>query len=152
MSRFAQNIVVATDFSEASELALRAGSLLATQNEAKLFVVHVHVPPDTAALVLDPQTGLFMADSYTREQLHQQLTDLVGRVLPDARGVTLAVSTSRRAAEGLCHYAEHVDADLLVVATHGRTGVGRLLIGSVAEEVVRKASCPVLTLRSKAKR
>lgn len=152
MSRFAQTVVVATDFSDASELAVRAAALLATQNEAKLFVVHVHLPPDTSALVPDPKTGLLMADADTRDDLHAQLGRLVQRVIPEAQNVTTAVTTSRRAAEGLCHYATHVDADLLVVATHGRTGVGRLLIGSVAEEVVRKASCPVLTLRSKAPR
>lgn len=150
MSRFAQTIVAATDFSEASELAVRAAAILAEQNDAKLFLVHVYVPPDTTALVIDPGTGQWMAEENTRDALHAQLGALATRLVPSARAVTTAVATSRRAADGLCHYAQHVDADLLVVATHGRTGVGRFLIGSVAEEVVRKASCPVLTLRSKA--
>ncbi len=150
MSRLAQVVVAATDFSEASELAVRAAAVLAAQNEARLVVVHVHVPPDTTALVPDPVTGLMMADTLTREELHDELRALVRRVIPDARGVTTAVATSRRPADGICHYAQHVGADVVVVATHGRSGAGRLLIGSVAEEVVRKAGCPVLTLRSKA--
>lgn len=149
MSQFAQTVVAATDFSEASELAVRAAALLAKQNDAALYVVHVHVPPDTTALLSDPKTGFLMADDDTRRDLHEQLDRLVKRLIPEARGVTTSVATSRRPADGLCHYAEHVSADLLVVATHGRTGLGRFLIGSVAEEVVRKASCPVLTLRSK---
>jgi nucleotide-binding universal stress UspA family protein len=149
MSEFAQTIVAATDFSEASELAIRAAALLAEQNDAALFVVHVHVPPDTSALRVDPATGSWMADDETRSDLHGQLDRLVKRVIPAARRLTTSVATSRRPADGLCHYAEHAKADLLVVATHGRTGVGRFLIGSVAEEVVRKAGCPVLTLRSR---
>lgn len=151
MTQLAQTVVVATDFSEASELAVRAAAILAAQNQASLYVVHVHVPADDAALVVDPATGLWTTDPETRAKLHAELDALVARTIPDAKPKT-AIATSRRPAEGICHYAEHVRADMIVVATHGRTGLGRLLIGSVAEEVVRKASCPVLTLRSKSKR
>jgi nucleotide-binding universal stress UspA family protein len=151
MSRFAQKIVAATDFSEASELALSAAAILARQNGAQLFVVHVHVPVDTSSLLEDPRSGLLMPDDETRRRLHADLDALVGRILPEATGLHTAVATSRAPAAGLVHYADHVDADLIVVATHGRSGIRRLVLGSVAEEVVRTANCPVLTLRSKAK-
>lgn len=150
MTQLAQSIVVATDFSEASELALRAAAIVAAQNRATLYVMHVFVPPDSKALVRDENTGLWMADEETRAKLHADLDALVARVIPDAKP-RVAVTTSRKPADGICHYAEHVKADMIVVATHGRTGMGRFLIGSVAEEVVRRAECPVLTLRSKAK-
>lgn len=153
MSQLAQTIVVATDFSDASHLALRAAAELAKQNEATLYVMHVYVPPDTKALVLDPSTGFMMADDDTRSKLHDELNELIATVIPEAKAkAKTAITTSRRPADGICHYAEHVDADMIVVATHGRTGLGRFFIGSVAEEVVRRASCPVLTLRSKSKK
>lgn len=63
----------------------------------------------------------------------------------DADEIILRDSSPPRA---ICKYAEQIGADLIVIATHGRTGVEHLLIGSVAERVVRLASCPVLTLRS----
>lgn len=150
MSKLAQSIVVATDFSEASELALRAAAILASQNQATLYVMHVFVPPDSSALVRDEATGLWMADEETRAKLHADLDALVARIIPDAKP-RVAIATSRKPADGICHYADHVNAELIVVATHGRTGVGRFFIGSVAEEVVRRANCPVLTLRSKLK-
>lgn len=153
MSRFAQKIVAATDFSEASELALGAAAILAKQNGAELYVVHVHVPADTGSLLEDPRSGLLMPDDETRAKLRADLKAVVERVLKDSTGlhVHTAIATSRTPAQGLVHYADHVDADLVVVATHGRSGLRRLVLGSVAEEVVRTANCPVLTLRSKAK-
>lgn len=151
MSRFAQKIVAATDFSEASELALSAAAVLAAQNQAELYVVHVHVPTDPTSLLEDPRSGTMMPNDETRGRLHADLKSLVERVIPSAKGVHAAIATSRAPASGLVHYADHVDADLIVVATHGRSGLRRLMVGSVAEEVVRTANCPVLTLRSKAK-
>lgn len=152
MSRFAQVIVAATDFSEASELAVAAAAVLAKQNEATLYVVHVHVALDPATLLTDPVSGTLMPDDVTRARLHEDLRAVVARAAPELADVHVAVATSQAPAAGLVHYAEHVDADLVVVATHGRTGLRRLVLGSVAEEVVRTASCPVLTLRSKAER
>lgn len=152
MSRFAQTIVAATDFSEASELAVAAAAVLAKETNATLYVVHVHVAVDPATLLADPVSGTLMPDDATRTRLHAELRALVDRAAPQLPGVHTAISTSKAPAEGLVHYAEHVDADLIVVATHGRSGLRRLVLGSVAEEVVRTAGCPVLTLRSKAER
>lgn len=151
MSRFAQVIVAATDFSEASELAVGAAAVLAKQNDAALYVVHVHVAVDPSTLLTDPASGTLMPDDATRARLHVELRALAARVAPDVKEIHTAVATSKAPAEGIVHYAQHVDADLVVVATHGRTGFRRLVLGSVAEEIVRTAPCPVLTLRSKAK-
>ncbi len=57
-----------------------------------------------------------------------------------------ALVLGTNAAEGICNYAEKVGVDLIVLSTHGRTGLGHLLIGSVAEKVVRHAHCPVVTV------
>lgn len=151
MGLFAQIVVACTDFSECSELALRAAAVLALQNEATLYVMHVYVPPDTSGLMVDPRTGFVMVDDGTRARLHDELVALIARVIPELGAFAkTAITTSRRPAEGICRYAQQIEADVVVLATHGRTGLGRFLIGSVAEEVVRTASCPVLTLRSQA--
>ena len=152
MSALARSILVATDFSQASELAIEAAALLAKQNQASLTVVHVYVPLPSAPMVEDPKTGLLMADDFTRKELHGRLDELAKRKLADIPNVKLAVMASQSAADGICHYAEHEDCDMIVISTHGRTGLARMLIGSVAERVVRHAHCPVLTLRSKAPR
>ncbi|MCZ7684405.1 MAG: universal stress protein [Sandaracinaceae bacterium] len=59
-----------------------------------------------------------------------------------------ALIVSTNAAEGICNYAAKENVDLIVLSTHGRTGLAHLLIGSVAEKVVRHAPCPVLTVRA----
>ena len=66
-------------------------------------------------------------------------------------GVEFSIKQHPSAAEGICEAAVEAGADLIVLSTHGRTGLAHMLIGSVAERVVRHAPCPVLTLRSKAK-
>lgn len=151
MASLARRIVVATDFSRTSELALDTAALLARQNDAKLTLVHVVVPDGTLPMIEDPRSGLIMADDETRERLHLELHVLCDRWfadLPRRANVALVVSTSP--SEGICQYAEDVDADLIVIATHGRTGLARMLNGSVAEHVVRHAPCPVLSLRNHA--
>lgn len=147
----AQRILVATDFSKTSELALDAAVLLARQNDARLTLVHVLVPDGTLPMIEDPVSGLVMADDDTRERYHAQLHEVCDRRLGDVpRRPNVALVISNSPAEGICHYAEHVGADLIVIATHGRTGLARMLNGSVAEMVVRRAPCPVLSLRSHA--
>ena len=151
MASLARRILVATDFSKTSELALDAAALLAHQNDAKLTLVHVLVPDGTLEMIEDPRSGLIMADDETRERFHVELHAVCDRwfaELPRRANIALVVSTSP--SEGICHYAEHVQADLIVIATHGRTGLARMLNGSVAEHVVRHAPCPVLSLRAPA--
>lgn len=151
MSRFAQVIVVATDFSAASELAVSAAAVLAAQNQAALHLLHAYVPTSPATLREDPVTHRVVPDAATRSSLESDLRALAARLAPGL-SVTVAVVAGEEAAPVIVEHAHEIDADLLVLATHGRTGVRHLVLGSVAEEVVRTAPCPVLTLRSKAPR
>jgi nucleotide-binding universal stress UspA family protein len=119
-----QTVLFATDFSEASEPAGRVAVEIARSFGARLCVVHV-VPPVTDASVA------------------------AERVAATARALGVKVDTvllSGRAAAELVAYARDKRADLIVIGTHGRTGVSRVLLGSVAEHVVRAAPCPVLTV------
>jgi len=151
--RLTQNILVATDFSHASELAIEAARVLALQNDAKVTLVHVFDarPPFSVPLSRDLGEDEAEYERQMRERIHEELVKLREAKLGDVPEAKVAIVVSTNAAEGICDYARKEDVDMIVVSTHGRTGLSHLLIGSVAEKVVRHAECPVLTLRSKAR-
>jgi nucleotide-binding universal stress UspA family protein len=119
-------ILLPTDFSAATEAAALVATAMARETGARLHLVHV-VPPAT-----DPSLG------------SEQLTRL-GRQLGTGLAVELAL-LSGRAAREITTYARDKGIDLIVMSTHGRTGVSRTLLGSVAEAVVRLSPCLVLTV------
>ena len=151
--RLTQNILVATDFSHASELAIEAARVLALQNDAKITLVHVFDARPPFSVPLSRELGEDEAEyeRQMRERIHEELVKLREAKLGDVPEAKVAIVVSTNAAEGICDYAKKEDVDMIVVSTHGRTGLSHLLIGSVAEKVVRHAECPVLTLRSKAR-
>ena len=143
-----KNVLVATDFSEASDAALTYGRTLARTFGATLHVLHVtenvylrsfgseaYVPavPDLQAEV----------DEAARKQLDALVIDNDGSG-PATRKV---LRTANAPAREITEYASAEGIDLVVMGTHGRGGVAHLLMGSVAERVVRTAPCPVLTVR-----
>jgi universal stress protein A len=121
-----KEILLPTDFSTVSEAAVKVATALARETGARLHLVHV-VPPAT-----DPSLG------------SEQLTRL-GRLFGNGVVVEIAL-LSGRAAREITKYARDKSIDLIVISTHGRTGVSRALLGSVAEAVVRLSSCFVLTV------
>jgi nucleotide-binding universal stress UspA family protein len=145
-----KKILVATDFGEPSNVALRYGRGLATAFGATLHVLHV-----TQDLYLMTAGGMeayagispeIQADieRAARQQTEALLTEEDRRLL-GAAAVTL---TSDRPAATIVEYARANRFDLIVLGTHGRRAVRRLVMGSVAERVVRTAPCPVLTVHS----
>jgi nucleotide-binding universal stress UspA family protein len=142
-----QHILVATDFGEPSDAALIYGQELARTYHATLHVLHVvddmylRMGGDAYVAVLpDLQRDAELA---ARERLDALLVDNDPTPLP-VRKVTL---TSAAPATAIVDYAKANGIDLIVVGTHGRRAVAHLLMGSVAERVVRTAPCPVLTVR-----
>jgi nucleotide-binding universal stress UspA family protein len=119
-------ILLPTDFSAAAEAAALVATAMARETGARLHLVHV-VPPAT-----DPSLG------------SEQLTRL-GPKLGKGLAVELAL-LSGRAAREITAYARDKGIDLIVMSTHGRTGVSRTLLGSVSEAVVRLSPCLVLTV------
>lgn len=117
-------ILVATDFSDRATAALHVAVDYARRLHARLHVLHV-----------------LASEEYEVTRL---LADAAAEAGPDVP-VTIA-STGGDPAEEIVRYARRHPIDLIVVGTHGRTGVSRLILGSVAERVVRTASCPVLTV------
>jgi nucleotide-binding universal stress UspA family protein len=134
-----RKILVPTDFEAASEIALINGRTLARIFGATLHVLHVMENSFMRAVVADPH-GL--ADR-ARQRLHDQLTDDDRRVLH----ATVALEVSDNPAQAIVDYASNTSIDLIVMGTHGRQAMDRLLMGSVAERVVRTSPCPVLTAR-----
>lgn len=128
-----------TDFSERSDNALQLACALARDYEARLVIVHVEATPTIVY-----GEGVVPPDP---EILFQQAKEKLDRL----RVADANLRVERRFEEGdpasvILRVAGEINADLIVLGTHGRTGLARLLMGSVAEQVVRKASCPVLTV------
>jgi universal stress protein A len=140
------HILAPTDFSEFSKQAIRCGFELAQKFGAKLSLLHVVELPAFPIEGLAPsKTGATLL-----EDLERQASLELGQVLPEAAGT--AVEVNRLVVVGtpyrkIVEVGEAVKANLIVMATHGRTGLSHLVMGSVAERVVRSASCPVLTIR-----
>ena len=142
-----KNILVATDFGEASDAALCYGRDLARTYGATLHVLHVAenlvVPYATdGALALLPQLQTDI-DEAARKRMAGLVTD-EDRTMLHAKPVVLA---SFNTAEAIVEYAKAYNVDVIVMGTHGWGGFTHLLMGSVAERVVRTAPCPVLTVR-----
>jgi nucleotide-binding universal stress UspA family protein len=136
-------ILVPTDFSTCGQAALETATALARARGATLVIVHVEEPP----MSYGGGELYYGIDAPDREELRRMLT----QVVPTDQAVPyehrLAIGSP---AEAIVHVAEKESADMIVMPTHGRTGLVRLLMGSVAEEVVRKAKCPVLVVKAAA--
>jgi nucleotide-binding universal stress UspA family protein len=143
-----KKILVATDFSEPSEAALSYGRELARNFGASLTVLNVVDNILTRAygsdgiVLVDPELQREIVDA-ARRQVDSLLFDEDRQTL-GAIGVVL---TSTSPSASIVTYARDEAIDLIVMGTHGRGAVAHLLMGSVAERVVRTAPCPVLTVR-----
>ena len=130
-----------TDFSDRSRNALLLACALANDYGARLIVLHVAW---TAPLVSGE--GMLPTDpDLIRRAAMEELERLE---VPAAGGAFVRRFEEGDAVAAILRVAQEVPADLIVMGTHGRTGLGRLLMGSVAEQVVRKAPCPVLTVKT----
>lgn len=135
-------IVVATDFSEASQAALALGSTFARDAGACLHIVHVATP--------DIGFGGDELDVMIPQPLENPISaQLLEQSVPtDPRIPCEHHLLTGSPAEEIVRFATDQHADLIVVGTHGRKGALRILLGSVAESVVRHATCPVLTVKA----
>lgn len=145
MSHAIDRIVIGIDFSETSERALRYAIELASRLGARVDLVHAYSLPAFAL----PIEGAIMADATQAAELSsrlgEQLTALVESL--EASGVQVAGHLRvGRPDDELLAFAEQTGGTLIVVGTHGRTGAAHLLMGSVAERVVRRSPVPVLTV------
>jgi nucleotide-binding universal stress UspA family protein len=129
-----------TDFSERSDWAFRLACSLARDYGAHLLIVHV-IPTPVTVVGDAVWAGPIAVDM---DEVKNKLLRLVG---PDPTRVERRLEEGDPANE-ILRLAREYHCDLIVMGTHGRRGLGRLLMGSVAEQVVRKAPCPVVTVKT----
>jgi universal stress protein A len=140
-------ILVPTDFSDYSRAALGYGCALAEKFGAELHLLHVL--QDLVGLVPEPGLAFPPPGDYMRElqaSAERALDELPGPLAPDGLSIERATRQGPPFVE-IVRYAREAEIDLIVLGTHGRTGLAHMLLGSVAEKVIRKAPCPVLTVR-----
>jgi len=161
MSEF-KRILCPVDLSEFSLEALRLAAQLADRNSAVLDILHViHNPFDELYMTSITSTDPALLDAYAAESRERakivRATEEHAEVLlkqfccDEVKGVAKVHYHIRQGDpfENILDGAEDFLTDLIVLATHGRTGIKRLVIGNVAEKVVRHAPCPVLTVKPK---
>lgn len=142
---YVERVVAPVDLSSQSEMVIAHARELARSYDAALHVLHVieNVAYPNAYGV-DPLTPILPDVQKRATEAVQALVDAVR----DGEVAIEAITRTGYAAQDILEYVEEIDAGLVVMATHGRTGLERFLIGSVAEKVVRSAPCPVFTLKS----
>jgi nucleotide-binding universal stress UspA family protein len=138
-----RHVLLPTDGRRGTERAVRHAVDLARRNAATLHVLHV---VDTDALPLDAHSQSVVL---RLEEAGYDAVETV-RERAAAAGVEDTVGAVRQGTpvREILRYADEADADVIVMGTHGRTGIRRLLVGSVTNQVVRSADVPVLTVRS----
>jgi nucleotide-binding universal stress UspA family protein len=140
-----KKILYPTDFSDPSYEALNAANELALHFSAELCVVHVVSPGTTAPADLSGSN--FKVLEEMERAARESLKEMVKKRIPKQLLVRQIVALGG-AHEEIIQVSEKERVDLIVIATHGQTGWRHFVFGSVAEQVVRLAPCPVLTIRS----
>jgi nucleotide-binding universal stress UspA family protein len=147
-----RTILVAADFSERSREAFGVACSLVSATQTRVIVFHVVEPrlvPESP-VYLGQQTVQFTAVPRDRAEYDRLKNELRAAYVPD-RALDVEYQTSEgEAAPEILRFAEETGCDLIVMGTHGRTGLERLLMGSVAEAVLRRACCPVLVVKTPA--
>lgn len=141
-----QRILCATDFSTASTHAYQYAIELASKLTAEVILIHAYQIP--AYTLPDGMVEVpIEIESNVRERLREQLQQFVHSIDTKEVNVRTQLSDGVPYVE-ITHAARELKADLIVIGTHGRTGLAHLLLGSVAERVVRTSDVPVLTIRT----
>ena len=141
-----KKILVPIDFSDYSKSALKYAVNFCKNYNAEMILIYVVepviYPPDFSM----GQIAIPSVNAEMDERAKQELDKLAKTEIPNNVSVKAMIKTGKPFVE-IVETARELDADLIIIATHGRSGVEHILFGSTAEKVVRKAPCPVLTLR-----
>lgn len=147
MAKRIRTILVPHDFSPQSDAAFARAEQLAELTNASVHLLHVLHSPMLHAPTLAGPLRLALPDVVldgARQEAGQLLREIANRSEQEV-SVQLAEGPPT---DVICEVAEQVSADLIVMGTHGRTGITHLLLGSVAERTLQRAPCPVLTVRA----
>ena len=144
-----KRILFPTDFSHDNRVALKLASTLAAESHARLYIVHVHDIRNTSTAM--GEAGFMMASA-----LHEERREAWERLAKIAPTIPIVhyeheLLTGTPVVE-LLQFTQSMQIDLIVMSSHGRTGLRRLLMGSIAEGIMRKANCPVMVVKQSAGR
>ena len=164
-----ENILYPTDGSKPAEAAAEHAQSLAAQYDARIHILYVvdSAHSESSMKLTKDEEGNWKTGMVSRgtgtdqggmskdkvdvlevlQREGEELTQEIATELNDAGHKTATACKRGNPHQVICSYAEHNDIDLIVMGTHGRSGVSRQLIGSVAEKVIRTATTPVLTVR-----
>lgn len=143
----ARKILIPIDFSPMSVEAVRVGREFASQS-SRIKLLHVYdYWEEVDPVTIDPVYSSSLLEETRKTKLERKLWSICKEELKGIDTVNIDLVVDRLAGRAICRYAAQNVIDLIIVATHGRTGISHLLAGSVAEEVLRRAPCPVLVLR-----
>ncbi len=141
-----KKVLVPIDFSDFSKNSLRYAVNFAKKFNAEIYLIYVVepviYPPDFSM----GQIAIPSASAEWDERAKEELENLVKTEIPEGINVKTILKNGKPFLE-IIDTASEENVDLIIIATHGHTGVEHILFGSTAEKVVRKAPCPVLTLR-----
>ena len=145
-----KRILAPIDFSPDSEKALKYAMRLAQQSDAQLLLLHVTEPLIYTSDFMPPG-AMYDWEASALQRANEKLTAAQATV---AAGKQKKIGTEIHVRTGVAHHeitqaAQTLKADLIVISTHGRTGLRHMLMGSTAERVVQHAPCPVLVVREK---
>jgi nucleotide-binding universal stress UspA family protein len=141
-----KRILFPTDFSENASEALKFACVLAEQFHAELHILYVL---QDVTLVLPEPGSMFMLPAFNLDEVQQSAERALASIVDPQWPLAKVIRATRRGSPfaEIINYATENQINLIVMGTHGRSGLTHALLGSVAEKVVRKANCPVLTIR-----
>jgi universal stress protein A len=135
--------LVPVDFSKGSEVALRHAIRLAREKRSKLILVHVL----STITLYPPEETFFPYQDMIRKDAEEQFKKLIRRAGLKPREFRPLILMAEDTARAIARQAKKTRAAMIIMASHGRTGLQRLLLGSVAEKTLRYAECPVLIVK-----
>lgn len=142
-----KTILVPIDFSDNSKKALRYAIPFAQQFKAELILMYVVEPTIYPSDFGFGQVGFPNVEKELQDKAVQEMQELISTMVPPTLQASAVVDSGIPFVE-ITLYAQRKNVDLIIVATHGTTGVEHILFGSTAEKIIRKSPCPVLVVRA----
>jgi len=146
-----KKILCPTDFSEAALCGIKMAHEMAVRFESEIVLLNVHKPiPHLPTPRLEASDTTFDVSAYENAiiaEAKHTLAEIRDEILSDVASVKLIVHIGNPS-KGILHVAEEENVDAIFMATHGRTGLSKIMFGSTAQRVLRRATCPVMSIRS----